>query len=104
MMSRSQNQEEGVLGRELSMKREKQIMWSLCGVIGVYWVSGDLDLIVAPETLCLIWEHVCLSLSTNSGHLDLPPLVSTIRLKTLKLFFPEKNLLYLILSSLAGKY
>ena len=51
---KSQKQEERVFGREPSMKREKQIMWSLCGVIGVYWVSGDLNLIVAPETLCLI--------------------------------------------------
>ena len=54
MMSRSQKLEEGVFGRELSMASGKEIMWSLCGVIGVYWVSGDLNLIVAPQTLCLI--------------------------------------------------
>ena len=33
----------------------KQITWSLCGVIGVYWVSWDPDVIVAqPETPRLI--------------------------------------------------
>ena len=49
------------LDRIIMESKKKQIMWSLCGVIGVYWVSRDLNLIVAQETLCLIWEHVCLS-------------------------------------------
>ena len=40
-------------------------MWSLCGVIGVYWVSGDQDLIVVLETPRLIQEQVCLSLSVK---------------------------------------